>query len=90
MATLVYLINIKLGIIIPFMIMFGLIWLDFGSSFLQITWKKVFKRKLFAIAPFHHYLEHQGMPEYTIVMRFRIIQGVLISVAMLAILYQLN
>ncbi len=88
-ATLVYLLNIKFGIIIPFMIMFTIFRLEIGSSFLQITRKKIFKRKLFTIAPYHHSLEHRWTPEHTIVMKFWVIQGVLAAIALIAILYQL-
>lgn len=43
------------------------------TSGLQLFWKRFFKKKLFAIAPLHHLLEHKGWPEYTIVMRLWII-----------------
>lgn len=88
-ATLVYLLNIKFGIIIPFIILFAIFRLEIGSSFMQIAWKKIFKRKLFTIAPFHHSLEHKGSPEHTIVMKFRVIQGVLAAIALIGMLYQL-
>ena len=58
-ATLVYLLNIKFGIFIPFLILFAIFWVEIGSSFLQLTRKKFFKKKLFTIAPFHHSLEHK-------------------------------
>jgi phospho-N-acetylmuramoyl-pentapeptide-transferase len=78
-----------MGIIIPFMILFLLFWLEIGSSALQIFWKKVFKHKLFAIAPFHHLLEHRGWAEMTIVMKSRLIQALLASTALILFLYQL-
>lgn len=40
---------------------------------LQLFWKRVFKKKLFSIAPFHHLLEHVGWPEHSVVMRLWII-----------------
>jgi phospho-N-acetylmuramoyl-pentapeptide-transferase len=43
------------------------------SVILQIFWKKVFKRKLFHIAPLHHHFEKIGWQEANIVMRFWII-----------------
>ena len=39
-----------------------------GSSFLQVFWVLVFKRRLFKIAPFHHLLEHYGIERPAIVM----------------------
>jgi UDP-N-acetylmuramyl pentapeptide phosphotransferase/UDP-N-acetylglucosamine-1-phosphate transferase len=57
-ASLVYLLNIRFGILIPFIILFGIFWLEVGSSLFQILRKKIFKKKLFTVAPFHHALEH--------------------------------
>lgn len=71
------------------MILFLLFWIELATSALQIFWKKVFKRKLFSIAPFHHLLEHKGQKEYTIVMKFWIIQGVLACVTLILVFYQL-
>ncbi len=88
-ATLVYLLNIKFGIIIPFLVIFSIFRLEIGSSFLQLTRKKIFKRKLFTIAPYHHALEHRGTPEHTIVMKFWVVQGVLAAIALIGMLYQL-
>lgn len=88
-ATLVYLLNIKFGIFIPFLILFAIFWVEIGSSFLQLTRKKFFKKKLFTIAPFHHSLEHKWTPEHTIVMKFWVVQGVLAAIALIGMLYQL-
>ena len=86
-ATLVYLLNIKNSILIPFLILFGLFIIEFCSSGLQIFWRKIFKKKLFTIAPFHHNLENQGIPEHTIVMKFWIIQGILAAITLILIIY---
>lgn len=43
------------------------------TSVLQIVWKKVFKRKLFRIAPIHHHFEAIGWPPYKVTMRYWII-----------------
>ncbi|MBR0480401.1 phospho-N-acetylmuramoyl-pentapeptide-transferase [Candidatus Saccharibacteria bacterium] len=48
-----------------------------GSSLLQLTWKKVFKHKLFISAPIHHHLEAKGWGEAKIVMRFWVIAGIM-------------
>lgn len=44
-----------------------------GSSTLQLIWKKVFKKKLFLVAPIHHHFEALGWPSYKVVMRFWIV-----------------
>lgn len=47
------------------------------SIILQLSSKKFFKKKLFHIAPIHHHFEKIGWKEYTIVMRFWIIGGIM-------------
>ena len=89
-AALVYLLNLRDNFFIPFMVLFALFWLELCSSALQIFWKKVFKKKLFSIAPFHHFLEHKGMQEHTIVMKFWILQGVLAAITLILVFYQLH
>ncbi len=79
----------KMGILVPFLILFLLFWIEIGTSALQIFWKKVFKRKLFAIAPFHHLLEHRGQSETSIVMKARLVQGLLATVALILFVYQM-
>lgn len=44
-----------------------------GSSLIQITSKKFFKRKVFKSAPIHHHLEANGWPETKVTMRFWVI-----------------
>jgi phospho-N-acetylmuramoyl-pentapeptide-transferase len=87
-AAVIYLLGIKLGIwtiIIPLLF---LLFVELASSFLQIFWKKTFKRKLFSIAPFHHNLENKWYAEYTIVMKFWLIQAVLTALALVIFFYQ--
>jgi phospho-N-acetylmuramoyl-pentapeptide-transferase len=43
------------------------------SVILQLTWKRVFKRKLFLVAPLHHHFEVKGWARHTIVMRYWIV-----------------
>lgn len=88
-SALIYLLNIKFGIFIPVMILMSIFWIEFCSSLFQITWKKIFKKKLFTIAPYHHLLEHKWMKEHTIVMKFWLIQAVLWTVVLFALLYQI-
>jgi len=47
------------------------------SVIIQLTSKKFFKRKVFKIAPIHHHFEQSGWAEFTIVMRFWIIGGIM-------------
>ena len=87
-AALVYLLNIKMGILIPFIILFLLFEIELFSSFIQIFSKKFFRRKIFPIAPFHHMLEYKWMKESTIVMRFWLLQWVLAGITLILIFYQ--
>jgi phospho-N-acetylmuramoyl-pentapeptide-transferase len=58
-----------------------------AATLLQIFWKKVFKRKLFRVAPVHHHFEALGWPAYKVVMRYWVITiiaaivGITISLA---------
>lgn len=88
-ASLVYLLNINFGIIIPFMIMMSLFWVEMFTSLLQILSKKYLGKKLFKIAPFHHLLEHEWYEEHTIVMKFWVVQWILCALALICLLYQL-
>lgn len=47
--------------------------IEAGSSLIQITSKKLFKRKVFISAPIHHHLEAKGWPETKVTMRFWVI-----------------
>lgn len=49
------------------------LFLTVATSAIQVTWKKVFKRKLFRIAPVHHHFEALGWPPYKVTMRYWII-----------------
>jgi phospho-N-acetylmuramoyl-pentapeptide-transferase len=59
------------------------------TTVLQVFWKKVFKRKLFRVAPIHHHFEALGWPAYKVTMRYwilTIITGVLgLALALLGI-----
>lgn len=44
--------------------------IEAGSSVIQITSKKLFKRKVFLVAPLHHHFEAKGWPEVKVTMRF--------------------
>jgi len=47
------------------------------SVIIQLFSKKFFKRKVFKIAPIHHHFEQSGWAEFTVVMRFWIIGGIM-------------
>ncbi|NBV77074.1 hypothetical protein EBR66_02865 [bacterium] len=46
------------------------------SDVLQLAWKKIFKRKLFRIAPLHHHFEALGWPGYKVTMRYWVLSVV--------------
>lgn len=46
------------------------------SVLIQVSSKKIFKKKVFHIAPLHHHFEQMGWPESQIVMRFWILGGI--------------
>ncbi|MEZ4180457.1 MAG: phospho-N-acetylmuramoyl-pentapeptide-transferase [Candidatus Doudnabacteria bacterium] len=45
------------------------------SLFVQLFWRKVFKRKFFMSAPIHHHFEALGWPEAKVTMRFWILSA---------------
>lgn len=47
------------------------------SVIIQLTSKKLFKRKVFKIAPIHHHFEQSGWAEFTVVMRFWVVGGIM-------------
>lgn len=47
-----------------------------GSSLVQITSKRLFKRKVFISAPVHHHLEAIGWPETKVTMRFWVVGAI--------------
>jgi len=58
-------------VLLPFI---GLIFvLEAGSSLTQILSKKLFNKRIFIAAPFHHHLEASGWPKTKVTMRFWII-----------------
>ena len=51
---------------------------------LNFTWlKKLFKKKLFKIAPIHHHFEQLGWPESKVIARFWII-GIILALVSLS------
>lgn len=56
------------------------------SSALQLFWKRVFGRKLFLVAPIHHYFEAKGWPAHKVTMRFWVIGVVFAIIGMVIVL----
>ncbi len=44
-----------------------------ASVILQLFWKRVFKKKLFLVAPLHHHFQAKGWPSYKVAMRYWIV-----------------
>lgn len=57
------------GKFVPLLVVGGVFLADGGSSLLQILSKNIFKRRIFPIAPLHHWLELKGWEEPKIVAR---------------------
>ncbi len=89
-SSLVYLLNMRMSIVVPFFLLFFIFWIEILSSAMQLTWKKLFKKKMFPMAPFHHLLEYWWWKEHTIVMKAWLVQWVLASIALIMILYQFS
>lgn len=68
---------------IDILVIAGLIfWIEVASSGLQILAIKFLKRRLFKIAPIHHYFESIGWPETKMVQRFWWLSIVMATVAL--------
>jgi len=52
------------------------------SVIMQVGSFKITGRRVFRMAPLHHHFEMRGWPEILIVVRFWIIQGLCIAIAM--------
>jgi phospho-N-acetylmuramoyl-pentapeptide-transferase len=65
------------------LLMCGIFLIEAGSSALQIAFFKITKgKRIFRIAPYHHNLHLQGLPEQKIVARFWIVSVILVVVAL--------
>lgn len=89
-CTTLFLLNMRIWIFVPFCVLFLLFIIDVWSSGLQILWKKAFKKKLFPIAPVHHYLEYKGQHETTIVMKAWLLQLILLCIFIIMMFYQVE
>jgi len=60
--------------VLPFVAFIPLI--ETLSVILQLTYRKIYKRKLFLVAPIHHHFEAIGWPEPKVTMRFWVIGAI--------------
>src|SRR5690606_36653482 len=60
----------------------GLFVFETLSVIIQVTSFRLFKRRLFRMAPIHHHYEIAGWPETTIIVRFWILAGLLTAIAL--------
>lgn len=62
---------------------FGLLFfLEFGTSFIQLFWKKVFRRPILPIAPLHYYFLKKGWSEPQLVQRALVVTTLLVVVGL--------
>lgn len=62
-------VGLLLGKVMALLVIGGIFVAEILSSFLQLIWKKWFKKKLFSVAPFHLWLQLKGWEEPKIVSR---------------------
>ncbi len=78
LAVVAMLIRSNVGIaVLPFIAFVPMV--ETLSVIMQLLWRKLFKKKLFLIAPLHHHFEALGWPETKVTMRFWIV-GALMAV----------
>lgn len=71
-------------VVLPFILIIP--FLEGISTIIQIVSKKLFKRKVFLVAPIHHHFEAIGWPETKVTMRFWLIAAVGASIGLMLIL----
>jgi phospho-N-acetylmuramoyl-pentapeptide-transferase len=77
-ATLALLENVDLLLVI----IGGLFVLETVSVIVQVFSFRVFRRRIFRMAPIHHHFELLGWPETTVIIRFWILAGLFTAVAL--------
>ncbi len=60
----------------------GLFVAETSSVILQVVSFRLFGRRIFRMAPFHHHFELRGWPETTVIVRFWILAGLLAAMAL--------
>jgi phospho-N-acetylmuramoyl-pentapeptide-transferase len=71
LAAICLLLNVDLLLIV----IGGLFVLETLSVILQVFSFRVFRRRIFKMAPIHHHFELKGWPETTVIVRFWILAG---------------
>lgn len=64
--------------------------IEAGSVALQLFSKKVFKKKIFLVAPYHHHLEAVGWPAHRVTMRLWFVTGVACLITLVLALLDLQ
>jgi len=72
-----FFIGIATNNVIPYLFMTSVTWVIMLSSAIQILSMKLFKKRIFKIAPLHHHFQAIGWPQYKITMRFWLFTGFL-------------
>ena len=62
-------VGLLIGKTMALVVIGGLFVFEAGSSLIQMIWKKIFKRKLYTVSPFHLWLQNKGWEEPKIVFR---------------------
>jgi len=62
-------VGLLIGKTMALVVIGGLFIFEAGSSLIQMIWKKIFKRKLYTVSPFHLWLQNKGWEEPKIVSR---------------------
>jgi phospho-N-acetylmuramoyl-pentapeptide-transferase len=75
MAALAILTNTQLLLIV----LGGLYVVEVSSVVLQVIAFRVFKRRIFLMAPIHHHFELLGWPEFTVIVRFWVLAALSIA-----------
>lgn len=78
MAALAVLTNTQLLLIV----LGGLYVVEVSSVVVQVISFKVFRRRVFLMAPIHHHFELLGWPEFTVIVRFWILSGLAVAFAL--------
>jgi phospho-N-acetylmuramoyl-pentapeptide-transferase len=60
----------------------GVFFIEAVSVITQVAWYKMFKKRIFLMAPIHHHFEKKGWPEPRIIVRFWIISVLLALVGL--------
>lgn len=90
LSSLLFILNMRIGIIIPFIVLFIIFIAEIGSVALQLISKKIRKRKIRTVAPLHHHYEKTGLAETHIVMKAWLIQGIVAAVTIITLFYEFN